>query len=610
MAISNFVYDLRELKFVLKEWLDLEKLLALPPYQEYYGVDEIDPILETTFKIARDVIGPIAKDTDQIGARFIDGKVVTPDSFKKAYATINEAGLGASNADREAEGRLPYTIIQANMEMMSAVNLSFIAFWGLTTGAISVIQQHGSDYLKQKFLPNMISGKWSGTMNLTEAGAGSDVGANITKAFPTDTPGIYLIKGNKQFITTGDNDLVENIIHLVLARAEGAKDGVAGLSLFIVPKYWVEDDGRLSRLNDVICTNIEEKMGVHGQPTCSLSYGENDKCLGYLIGDPPDADGKASGIAQMFTMMNEERLNVSLQGLGSSTEAYLKAREYAKLRVQGTRFTDPKGPKVRIIEHEDIRRMLMVQKATTEALRALILKSCYYLDLSHDSEDPEERNFAEGMFQISNPMCKAFATDMAWSLISDAIQIHGGYGFIKEYEVESLARDVKISSIWEGTNYIQALDLVGRKFTMSKGQVFKNWITDISTFIENNKGSVGFMQEFEIMNEALDDFLAIMQQIQKYGQEGRPQTMPIFATRILYAASILYCGRLILDQALLADSKLKTLGGNHFDAKFYTGKVASGCFYVKNVVPQIAFIRKVIQIGDTSAVDLDEECFG
>lgn len=549
MAISNFVYDLRELKFVLKEWLDLEKLLALPPYQEYYGVDEIDPILETTFKIARDVIGPIAKDTDQIGARFIDGKVVTPDSFKKAYATINEAGLGASNADREAEGRLPYTIIQANMEMMSAVNLSFIAFWGLTTGAISVIQQHGSDYLKQKFLPNMISGKWSGTMNLTEAGAGSDVGANITKAFPTDTPGIYLIKGNKQFITTGDNDLVENIIHLVLARAEGAKDGVAGLSLFIVPKYWVEDDGRLSRLNDVICTNIEEKMGVHGQPTCSLSYGENDKCLGYLIGDPPDADGKASGIAQMFTMMNEERLNVSLQGLGSSTEAYLKAREYAKLRVQGTRFTDPKGPKVRIIEHEDIRRMLMVQKATTEALRALILKSCYYLDLSHDSEDPEERNFAEGMFQISNPMCKAFATDMAWSLISDAIQIHGGYGFIKEYEVESLARDVKISSIWEGTNYIQALDLVGRKFTMSKGQVFKNWITDISTFIENNKGSVGFMQEFEIMNEALDDFLAIMQQIQKYGQEGRPQTMPIFATRILYAASILYCGRLILDQA-------------------------------------------------------------
>lgn len=610
MAISNFLYDLRELKFVLKEWLDMEKIFSLPSYQEFYGVDDIDPILETTFKIARDVIGPIAKDTDEIGARFIDGKVVTPDSFKKAYATINEAGLGASNADREAEGHLPYTLVQSNLEMMAAVNLSFIAFWGLTSGAISVIQQHGSDYLKEKFLPKMISGEWSGTMNLTEPSAGSDVGANTTKAFATDIPGIYKIKGNKIFITTGDNDLVKNIIHLVLARVEGARDGVAGLSLFIVPKYWVEDDGSLGRANDVTCTNMEEKMGVHGQPTCSLAYGENDECLGYLIGNPPDASGKASGIAQMFTMMNEERLITSDQGLGASTEAYLKAREYAKERVQGTKFTDPKGPKARIIEHEDIRRMLMVQKSTTEALRALILKSCYYLDLSHDSEDPEERAFAEGMFQISNPMCKAFSTDMAWSLISDAIQVHGGYGFCTEYEVESLARDVKISSIWEGTNYIQALDLVGRKFTLGKGQVFKNWITDISTFLENNKGTAGFVQEFDILNDAQGDFLAIMQQIQDYGQEGKLQMMPLFATRILHAASMLYCGRLILDQALLADSKLKALGEEHFDAKFYKGKVASARFYVKNVVPQIAFLRKVIQIGDTSALELDEECFG
>lgn len=610
MAVSNFLYDLRELKFVLKEWLNLEKLLSLPVYRDYYGMEDIDPILETTFKIARDVIGPLANDTEQIGARFIDGNVVTPDSFKKAYTTINEAGLGVANADREAEGRLPYTIIQSNLEMLSAVNLSFIAFWGLTTGAVSVIQQYGSPYLKQKFLPQMLAGQWSGTMNLTEAGAGSDVGANITKAFPTETPGIYKIKGSKQFITTGDNDLVENIIHLVLARVDGAREGVSGLSLFIVPKYWVEDDGSLISGNDVICTNIEEKMGVHGQPTCSLAYGENDACRGYLIGDPPDAKGKAGGMAQMFTMMNEERLNVSLQGLAAASEAYLKAREYAKLRIQGTRFTNPKGPRVRIIEHEDIRRMLMVQKSTTEALRALILKTCYYLDLSHDSEDPEERKFAEGMFQISNPMCKAFATDMAWSLISDAIQIHGGYGYIKEYEVESLARDVKISAIWEGTNYIQALDLVGRKFTMAQGQVYKNWLADISIFFENNKGLPGFGEELAIMREAREDFLAIMEQMRNYEEEGRAELMPLFATRILHAASILYCGRLILDQALLADSKLKSLGEDYFDAKFYKGKVASGRFYVKNIVPQLAFLRKVIRVGDTSAIDLEEECFG
>jgi alkylation response protein AidB-like acyl-CoA dehydrogenase len=610
MAITNFLYDMRELKFVLKEWLDMKKIFSLPAYRDYYDVDDIDPIIDNTFKIARDVIGPIAKDTDQIGARFIDGKVVTPDSFKKAYATINEAGLGASNADREVEGHLPYTIVQSNLEMMAAVNLSFIAFWGLTSGAISVIQQHGGEFLKQKFLPKMISGEWGGTMNLTEAGAGSDVGANVTKAFPTETPGIYKIKGNKIFITTGDNDLVENIIHLVLARVEGARDGVAGLSLFIVPKYWVEDDGSLGRPNDVICTGIEEKMGVHGQPTCSLSFGEDGECLGYLIGDPPDASGKAQGIAQMFTMMNEERLITAEQGLGSATEAYLQAREYAKQRIQGTKFTDPKGPKVRIIEHEDIRRMLMVQKSTTEALRALILKTCYYLDLSHDSEDPEERAFGEGMFQISNPMCKAFATDMAWSLICDAIQTHGGYGVCTEYEVESLARDVKVSSIWEGTNYIQALDLVGRKFTMKKGKVFKEWVTDINSFIEKNHGTIGFEQEFGILSGALADFLAIMQQVQKYAQEGKIQIMPLFATRILHAASMLYCGRLILDQALLAENKLKALDKDHYDANFYKGKVASGRFYVKNVVPQIAFIRNVIEIGDTSAIDIDEACFG
>lgn len=610
MAISNFLYDMREVKFVLKEWLDMGKLFSFPAYCDYYGVDDIDPIVDTTFKIARDVVGPIAKDTDLIGARFIDGKVVTPDSFKKALATINEAGLGASNADREVEGRLPYTIYLANLEMMAAVNLSIIAYWGLSSGAISVIQEHGSDYLKQKFLPKLISGEWGGTMNLTEAGAGSDVGANMTKAFPTETPGVYKIKGNKIFITTGDNDTVENIVHMVLARIEGARDGVAGLSLFIVPKYWIEDDGRLGKFNDVICTGIEEKMGVHGQPTCSLSYGENNECYGYLIGNPPDDKGRAQGIAQMFTMMNEERLITSFQGLSSSSEAYLQARDYAKQRIQGTKTTDPKGPKVRIIEHEDIRRMLLVQKATTEAMRALIMKTCYYLDLSHDSQDAQERQYAEGMFQISNPMCKAYATDQAWMLIRDAIQTFGGYGVCTEYEVESLARDVKVSSIWEGTNYVQSLDLIGRKFTMEKGQVYKNWISDISGFIAANNGAAGFEKEFAVLSEALADFQAIMQQLQKYEQEGKKQMLPLFATRMLDSASQLYCGRLILDQGLLADSKLKELGEDHFDAKFYKGKVASARFYVKNVVPQIGFVRRVFEIGDTTAIDIEEECFG
>ena len=610
MSGTTFLYDMRDLKFVLKEWLDMEKILSCPAYKDYYGIDDIDPIVDTAYKICRDEIAVINNDADKIGVKFVDGKVITPDSFKKAFQTVNDSGLGAGNADREVEGHLPYTVVQSNYEMLLHACSPFTAFWGLSFGAISVIQQYASEFLKQKFLPKMITGEWAGTMNLTEPGAGSDVGANVTKAYATDEPGVYKIKGNKIFITAGDHDMCENFIHLVLARTEGARPGTAGLSLFIVPTHWVNDDGSLGEFNDVTTTGIEEKMGQHGSPTCSLAYGENDMCRGYIIGDPPDESGKGHGIEQMFVMMNEERLNVGVQGLAAASEGYLLAREYAKIRVQGNKFTDPKGPKVRIIEHEDIRRMLMLQKSCVEAIRALILKSCYYLDLSHDSEDPAEREFADGMFQISNPMCKAYATDMSWPLLAEAIQVHGGYGYVSEYQVEQVARDSKISTIWEGTNFIQSLDLVGRKFSMKKGQVLKNWMEDIASFIAANKDAAGFGEEFNILMDAFADFKAIIDQLKEYMQNGKMEMMPLFSTRILHASSMLYCARLILDQGLLADKKIKELGDDHFDAKFYKGKVASARFYTKNVLPQIAVLRKMFAIGDTTAIDIDEECFG
>lgn len=608
MAGTKFLYDTRELKFVLKEWLDMDKVFSFPAYKDYSGI--IDAIVDNTYKICRDEIALINDDSDKIGARFVDGKVITPDSFKRAYKILNDADLGAINADREMEGHLPYTLVQANYEMLCQACTAFSGFFGLTSGAVSVIQQYGSDFIKQKFLPRMCNGEWAGTMNLTEADAGTDVGANVTKAYATNEPGVYKIKGSKLFITAADHDLCENFVHMVLARVEGARPGTAGLSLFIVPKYWVNDDGTLGEFNDVITTGIEEKMGQHGSPTCALSYGENDNCRGYIIGNPPDESGKGQGIAQMFVMMNEERLNTGIQGLASASQAYSLALEYAKVRVQGNKFTDPKGPKVRIIEHEDIRRMLMLQKSCVEAIRALILKSCYYLDLAHDSENPAEREFAEGMFQISNPMCKAYATDMSWPLIAEAIQVHGGYGYISDYQVEQIARDSKICSIWEGTNFIQSLDLVGRKFSLNMGKVFKNWIGDIKTFIEGNKDEVGFEQEFKILLDAFDDYNAIIGQLQKYMQADKPQMMPLFSTRILHASSMLYCARLILDQGLLANKKLGQFGSNHPDVKFYQGKIASARFYTKNVLPDIAVIRKVLEIGDTTAIDIDEESLG
>jgi alkylation response protein AidB-like acyl-CoA dehydrogenase len=610
MAGKAFVYDLRELKFVLKEWLDMEKLLALPAYGEYYSLDEIDPIINTTFKICRDEIAVINDDADKIGVHFQDGKVVTPESFKRAFKVLNDAALGAGNADREAEGRLPYTIVQANYEMLCQASLAFTSFWGLTFGAIALIQQHGSDAIKEKFLPPMCDGRWGGTMNLTESGAGSDVGANVTKAFPTETPGVYQIKGNKLFITAGDHDLCENFVHLVLARTEKARPGTAGLSLFIVPKYWVNDDGSLGEFNDVTTTGIEEKMGQHGSPTCSIAYGENDRCRGYIVGEPPDETGKGQGISQMFVMMNEERLNVGIQGLSAGALAYGLARNYAKTRVQGTKFTDPKGPRVRIIEHEDVRRMLMFGKSCTEAIRALVLKTCYYLDLSHDSADAAEREYADNMFQILNPLCKAYATDMAWSIVSEAIQVHGGYGYISEYQVEQVARDVKVCSIWEGTNFIQALDLVGRKFKLNKGQALQNLLADISAFLRQNDGCAGFTEELALLQEADEDFRAIIGRLQKYLAEGQGQMLPLFSTRILHAAAMLYCARLILDQGILAAKKLAELSENHPEAPFYQGKIASARFYVKNILPELFALRRIFALGDTSAIDIPETGFG
>lgn len=610
MAATNFLFDTRDLKFVLKEWLDMDKLLGTPAYRDYYSTEDIDSFVEVAFKIARDVIAPVNEDADKIGVRFIDGKVVTPDSFKTAYQTVMDAGLGPQVADREAEGRVPWCISASLLEMFIGAAAAIPTFWGLTQGAAGVIQKHGSELVKEKFLPKMCSGEWAGCMNLTEAGAGSEVGAALTKAFPTDRPGIYKIKGNKMFITAGDHDLCDNFIHLVLARIEGAREGTAGLSLFVVPKYWVDDDGNMGEFNDVVTVGIEEKMGLHGSPTCSLSFGENDNCYGYLLGNPPGEDGKGEGMAQMFLMMNEERLGTGMLGLGVASQAYYNAREYAKERYQGTKLTDPKGPRVRIIEHEDVRRMLMKQKACVEAIRAMIIKTFYYFDIAHDSEDPAEREFADGIFQMNNPLCKAYATDMAWILIGDAIQTYGGYGYIEEYPVAQLARDSKIFSIWEGTNYIQSLDLVGRKFTLKKGQLLMNWLGDISKFIEENKNVDGFEEEFKILQDAYADFGAILGQLRKYLTEGKIPMMPLFSTRILHATSMLYAGSLILDQALLADRKLKELGEDHFDASFYKGKVASARFYIKNIVPEVGLIRKLYEIGDTSAIDIAEELLG
>lgn len=608
MPANNFLYDTRDLKFILKEWLDTEKLFALPAYADYYSQDDVDSFIEVAYKISRDVIAPGNADSDTIGARFIDGKVITPEGLKRGYRAVLDAELGPQVANREVEGRLPLTLYACLLQMLGAANAALGGYFLLTFGATSVIQKYGSEELKALFLDNMYSGKWSGTMNLTEPQAGSDLGAVATKAYPTDQPGMYKLKGNKQFITGGDHDMNENIVHLVLARIEGSKPGTKGLSLFIAPKYRVNSNGSLGAWNDVSTVGIEHKLGQRGSVTCSLAFGENDDCLGYLIGETP-VDGIGQGIAQMFVMMNEERLNTGLYSMACASEAYFNALAYAKDRIQGSSFTNPKAGSVRIIEHEDIRRMLMRQKAGTEALRALLVKTYYYMDFIHDSEDETERQYAEGMFQVNNPLCKAYASDFGYELITDAIQVYGGNGYIEEYPVAQLARDIKIYSIWEGTNFIQSLDLVGRKFSLAKGEVFKGWLKEIIEFANHQSGSPDLEDIYAQLRVGIDAYQSMLGILAGFGTKN-PRLMPIYSTRILRATACLYCSKLLLEQAEIAMAKLARLSDNHFDSNYYKGKVASARFYALNeMVPTIFSVVKAMEVADTTAIDLPEEAF-
>ncbi len=458
---ANFLYSTREQKFILKEWLDMSKVFSSGRFQGGYSVDDIDSILENAMKIAKEAIAPTNEDGDNIHAVYSDGKVTTPESFKKGYWAIQENGLGSSNADHSDPSSMPLTIMGATNEYLAAANAALGPYAMATSGSAGLIRDFGSEKVKNIFLPKMFSGQWSGTMDLTEPNSGSDVGDITTKAFPTDEPGVYKIVGTKCFITGGEQDITENIVHLALARIEGCVPGTKGISLFVVPKYWHDASGEKGEFNDVNCGGIEHKMGLRGSATAIVNYGEEGKCRGYLLGDAP-VDGKGQGMAQMFQMMNEERTVTGLAGMSAATVAYNNACMYAAGRVQGRQLTNPKAGRVPIINHEDVRRMLMFQKSITEASRAMIGVSYYAMDIAENTDDENLKKWAKGLIEVNTPIIKAWCSDLAFQSISEAMQCYGGYGFSEEYPIAQQLRDCRIYPIWEGTNFIQSMDLIGR----------------------------------------------------------------------------------------------------------------------------------------------------
>jgi alkylation response protein AidB-like acyl-CoA dehydrogenase len=472
-----------------------------------------------------------------------------------------------------------------------------------------VINLYGDEVVKKRYTEKLFSGVWGGTMCLTEPASGSDVGDMLAKAYPTDDPKIFKIKGQKIFITVGDRDDVENVVHLYLARVDGAAKGTKGLSLFVSPKFWVNDDGTLSD-NDVQCIGIEHKMGLKGQVTAQMVHGENGKCLGYLLGNPPDADGKGDGMMQMFNMMNEARLDTGRLATCVAANAYWNAKNYGKERIQGRLLTNPKSDRVTINKHEDVKRMYLLNKATLEGCRALLGKCYYYEDLVRFSPDPERRKWAHGKLEMLTPLCKAYPSDEAWGLIAESIQSYGGYGYCEEYPAANSARDVKIWSLWEGTNYIQSMDLIGRKWTQGKGAIFADLLKEVDDFIAEHKGKLdGLETELAHLEKALAAYRGIQGMIFQYATTGKLGLMAVYARRILTATSQLYCGYLLMDQAVIAKRRMAELGEGHFEYNFYLGKVLSARYFLNNAVPNVWHVAELVKIGDTSVIEAPDEIF-
>jgi len=606
---SNYIYSSRDHKFILKEWLDMGKVFSFDAFKDYYSVDDIDNILDQALKVAREVTAPTRDDNEGIQAQFNEGKVIVPPSFKEVYWFLNQNGWGGSNGDEEAEGHLPQTLFRACTEYQIAANAGFMPYILATAGAASLVSSFGNDYVKKLFKEKMYSGEWGGTMCLTEPNAGSDVGDLLTRAYPTDVDGVYRIKGTKCFITGGEQDITENIVHLVLARVEGAKPGTKGISLFAVPKMWVDDDSNIVGSNDVNCVGIEHKMGIKGSATCVLAFGEENQCRGYILGNPPDAEGRGEGMAQMFQMMNGARMETGHAALAETALAYNNAVAYATERIQGRPMTNPKSERIPIIKHEDVRRMLLDLKAYTEAMRALIFKTYYYFDIVQYSTDPEEVRRVKARLEVNTPIVKAYCSDRAWELTAEAMQVFGGNGYSEEYPIAELCRDVKIYSIWEGTNYIQSMDLIGRKWMMGKGKVFADWLADIEEFATANASVAGFEKEMEILLRAVNAYKEIQSTIASYFMNQKISMMPLYATRILQATGELICGQLILEQALVAQKKIDELGSDHYDYPFYNGKVNAAKYFVRNIVPNIFRTLEVVKEGDTSVLEIVEEAF-
>ncbi|NLC20468.1 MAG: acyl-CoA dehydrogenase [Halomonadaceae bacterium] len=581
-----FTAPVRDLRFVLEELLEYRSL-ALPGFEETTP-DLVEAVLEEAAKLAGEVWSPLNASGDQQGCvRRDDGGVTLPEGFAEAYQAYVEGGWNGIGVSQELGGQgLPEVVASSVQEMLHGANMALGLCPMLTAGAIEALAHHGSAELKETYLPKLVEGTWTGTMNLTEPQAGSDLSKVRARAVPCeDGSDRYRLFGQKIFITWGEHDASENIIHLVLARMPDAPEGNKGISLFLVPKFLVNADGSRGERNDVTCASIEHKLGIHGSPTCTLSFGEGEGAIGYLVGE------EGRGLNHMFTMMNEARHKVGIQGIGVAERACQHAFAYALDRVQGK----ARGSESTISEHLDVRRMLLSMRARTDALRALALYCAAQLDVARHAVDGAEREAAQARIDVLIPVVKAFSTDQAVDIASLGIQVHGGMGFIEETGAAQLLRDVRIAPIYEGTNGIQALDLAGRKLARDGGAALAGLIDEVEATARELQSSDKLAAQGESLAAGAADLRAAMATLLEASRD--PQTganaVQAYATPFLSLAGHVLCAWQMGQAALKASAALA--GGS--DDPFYQGKLAAADYALRQWLPVGRAQRSVIEAG-------------
>ncbi|MBX2868079.1 MAG: acyl-CoA dehydrogenase [Acidiferrobacterales bacterium] len=568
----SYTAPTRDLLFACTELADLEGIQQLPGYEETNS-ELLEAILEEAGKFGSEVLAPINQSGDIQGAQLVDGQAVTADGWKEAYRQFIESGWNGLPFDTEIGGQgLPWVVATAVNEIWHASNMAFALCPLLTQGAIEAVLAHGSEEQKQTYLAKLVSGEWTGTMNLTEPQAGSDLAAVRTRAKPNGDH--YLLSGQKIFITYGDHDMTENIIHLVLARLPDAPEGVKGISLFIVPKYLQDEKGEWTIRNDVKTLKLEHKLGIHASPTAVLGYGDNDQAVGYLIG------GENQGLMCMFTMMNVARHSVGVQGYALADRAYQQAVHYANDRAQGAAIDDPKGGRVNIIQHPDVQRLLWTQKCRNEALRALALVSSSCMDKSERHPDEDTRKAADDMVEILTPIVKGYSTELGLENVSLALQIHGGMGFMEETGAAQHYRDQRITPIYEGTTGIQALDLAGRKLMRDGGQLAKRVIGYIRQDAEALSGLDESMNRS--LTDGLDQLSHVVDALAAQPAENVRHIAAV-AEPYLRLWGIICCGWQMAKSAARAKTRIE----EGSEDPFYAIKIRTAQFYFSSEMPQM-----------------------